>query len=264
MKKKGFTLVELLAVIVILAIIAVIATPIILGVIEKSKKGAAESSALGYVDAVEKQIARNLLDEDATNDITDGVYEIADLTSKEVKVKGDKPIEESWVEIEKKQVVSYSIKIGDYVITYNKKTKKIETTKNGDIAQKPIIYHYAYGTPTTSSTTDYTTLGHKIFVRLGSDGTKEVCIDDEGLFCIKPNEYETSKERLKAHFGESNCDDYGSVFNCSDESIVADCNSSGFNSSAGSYGYVNFGYVSACWTREACDINAEGYFSCMQ
>ena len=35
MKKKGFTLVELLAVIVILAIIAVIATPIILGVIEK-------------------------------------------------------------------------------------------------------------------------------------------------------------------------------------------------------------------------------------
>ena len=56
MKKKGFTLVELLAVIVILAIIAIIATPIILGVIETAKKGAAEQSALGYIDAVEKQI----------------------------------------------------------------------------------------------------------------------------------------------------------------------------------------------------------------
>ena len=42
MKKKGFTLVELLAVIVILAIIALISTPIILGVIEKTRIGAAE------------------------------------------------------------------------------------------------------------------------------------------------------------------------------------------------------------------------------
>ena len=52
MNKKGFTLIELLAVIVILAIIALIATPTILGVIEKAKKGAAESSALGYIDAI--------------------------------------------------------------------------------------------------------------------------------------------------------------------------------------------------------------------
>ena len=68
MKKKGFTLVELLAVIVILAIVAVIATPIILGVIDKAKKGAAEQSALGYIDAVEKQIVINSMDEDKSND----------------------------------------------------------------------------------------------------------------------------------------------------------------------------------------------------
>lgn len=54
MKNKGFTLIELLAVIVILAIIALIATPMILGVIDTAKKGSAESSALGYVEAVEK------------------------------------------------------------------------------------------------------------------------------------------------------------------------------------------------------------------
>ena len=52
MNKKGFTLVELLAIIVILAIIAVITVPIVLNVIENSRKGAARSSALGYVDAI--------------------------------------------------------------------------------------------------------------------------------------------------------------------------------------------------------------------
>jgi len=42
--KKGFTLVELLAVIVILAIVALIAVPVIYDQVEKSKIGAAESS----------------------------------------------------------------------------------------------------------------------------------------------------------------------------------------------------------------------------
>ncbi len=60
---KGFTLIELLAVIVILAIIALIATPTILGVIETARKGSAEQSALGYIDAVEKQVAIDMLDE---------------------------------------------------------------------------------------------------------------------------------------------------------------------------------------------------------
>ena len=51
-KNKGFTLVELLAVIVILALIALIATPIILNVINDAKKQAAKDSAYGYMDAV--------------------------------------------------------------------------------------------------------------------------------------------------------------------------------------------------------------------
>ena len=44
-KKNGFTLVELLAVIVILAVILVIAVPQIMNVINESKKGTLESSA---------------------------------------------------------------------------------------------------------------------------------------------------------------------------------------------------------------------------
>ena len=57
MKKKGFTLVELLAVIVVLAIIALIAVPRILNVVEKSKIGAAKSSALGYISSIEMKVA---------------------------------------------------------------------------------------------------------------------------------------------------------------------------------------------------------------
>ena len=52
MKKKGFSLIELLAVIVVLAIIALIATPIILGVIESSRRKAFEDTGYGVIDAV--------------------------------------------------------------------------------------------------------------------------------------------------------------------------------------------------------------------
>ena len=133
MKRKGFTLIELLAVIVILAIIALISTPMILGIIEKAKKGGAESSALGYLDAVEKTIATNMLDTNKTN-IEDGVYEVSKLksTKYDVKVKGEQPTDDSWVKIEKGQVTACSLKIGEYVINCNG-----ETTKNDEITTKP-------------------------------------------------------------------------------------------------------------------------------
>lgn len=53
MNKKGFTLVELLAVIVILAIIALIATPIVLNVINEAQEGADARSVEAYAKAVE-------------------------------------------------------------------------------------------------------------------------------------------------------------------------------------------------------------------
>ena len=62
MKKKGFTLIELIAVIVVLAIITLIAVPIISKVVDKARKGAAEASALNYIDAVEKYVILHDLD----------------------------------------------------------------------------------------------------------------------------------------------------------------------------------------------------------
>ena len=136
--KKGFTLIELLAVIVILSVIALIATPMILGVVETAKKGAAKSSALGYIDAVEKTISVNMLNSSKEN-IDDGVYEVKTLKEAkyDIQVKGEIPSEESWLKIKEGEVVSYSLKIGEYVINYNEETKEITVTKDITIDDKP-------------------------------------------------------------------------------------------------------------------------------
>ena len=78
-RNKGFTLVELLAVIVILAVIALIATPVVLSMIESSRKGAAESSMLSYTQAVENTILTKMMNS-TTSVNYDQVYSAIGLT----------------------------------------------------------------------------------------------------------------------------------------------------------------------------------------
>lgn len=135
-KKQGFTLIELLAVIVILAIIALIATPLILNVIETAKIGAVKSSALGYMDAVEKQVAINQLDSSKAN-INDGVYTVSALTNDyKVTVKGQVP-SEGWVSISKGIVTGYSLKIGDYAVSYNVSESTDQNVEKGGSLTTP-------------------------------------------------------------------------------------------------------------------------------
>ena len=61
MRKNAFTLIELLAVIVILAIIALIAVPIVLHIIEDLKKSSKEESIKMYAKAIEDGVANFLL-----------------------------------------------------------------------------------------------------------------------------------------------------------------------------------------------------------
>ena len=126
MKNKGFTLIELLAVIVILAIIALIATPTILGVVENARKGAAESTVLGYVDAIEKQVMINEMDSESGNDITDGSYDITTLDNKKVSVKGNKPSLSGTnkVTITNGEVQDTTFTVGKYTVKYTKSTGK--------------------------------------------------------------------------------------------------------------------------------------------
>ena len=122
-KKKGFTLVELLAVIVILAIIALIATPIILNVINDAKKQAAKDSAYGYMDAVEKYIVSSELEDKS---IQDGRYSVEEL-NKKISVKGSTP-DNGNIEIKEGAVKNYNLGIDGYYITKDE-VKKVSTTK---------------------------------------------------------------------------------------------------------------------------------------
>lgn len=61
-KNKAFTLIELLAVIVILAVIALIATPIVLNIIEKAKKSAFLDSAYGMLETAKLEYTEGLLE----------------------------------------------------------------------------------------------------------------------------------------------------------------------------------------------------------
>jgi len=123
-RNKGFTLVELLAVIVILALIALIATPIILNVINDAKKQAAKDSAYGYMDAVEKYIVSSELEDKS---IKDGTYSVEEL-NKKISVKGSTP-DNGTIKIENSSVKSYDIGIDGYVVS-NGKVDKVSTTKS--------------------------------------------------------------------------------------------------------------------------------------
>lgn len=121
--KKGFTLVELLAVIVILAIIALIATPIILNVIDDAKTNAAKNSAYGYIDALEKANAQNMLSSESIN-VLSGTYtisdgELLDASSSEVtvKFKGTKPESATLTYVEGKLSNGSSIKVDGKTFT---------------------------------------------------------------------------------------------------------------------------------------------------
>ncbi len=169
MKRKGFTLIELLAVIVILAIIAIIATPTILGVIEKARRGASEQSALGYIDAVEKQVAINQVKNE--NLINDGTYNVP-MTG--ITVKGEAPTK-GWLKIEKGMVTNYSFVIGKYVVTKGSETVKGDEPKTYPVYSNGTAIYY---NPVTNSKCDSSEA-------VSTTGTKTGCMkwytfNDEG------------------------------------------------------------------------------------
>lgn len=113
-KKNGFTLVELLAILIILGIIAVITVPIISKILKDARINTLIDSSYGYVRAVDKlYYSKSLNDEDI---VEDGIYTVSELKALGVSVDGREP-SEGWVELEESEVVAFSIKIGDYVIT---------------------------------------------------------------------------------------------------------------------------------------------------
>ena len=136
-KKNAFTLIELLAIIVILAIIAVITVPIILNIIENSRKGASIDSAYGYRDSIHQYYLSKSVGSTTDNVLaTEVIKTVSDLETDGLTVSGDKPTE-GWVQLNKGQVVDYSLKFGDYVVSLNTTTNTPEYTKNGELKAQP-------------------------------------------------------------------------------------------------------------------------------
>ena len=144
--KKAFTLIELIAVLVILAILALIVTPIVLNIVKNAKKSADKRSVDGYGKSIENAIADYFMDNSKKpNDISDlninysgnkvdcGIFIINNDTSiylSECSVNGKNVIDENSSDgyyhygkiknsIEDDDIVYKAYKIGDEV-TYNK------------------------------------------------------------------------------------------------------------------------------------------------
>ena len=143
-KKNAFTLIELLAVIVVLAIIALIATPIVMNTIKNAKKGAAERSADNYVKAVEQKVAESKID---GTKIANGTYNIQpdgnlcpalgcgenDKDKITIDMSGNKPTS-GIIKIENGGVSSTdtTMTVGDYDVKYNQENNKYEATEKGN------------------------------------------------------------------------------------------------------------------------------------
>lgn len=79
------------------------------------------------------------------------------------------------------------------------------------------VTYYEFGEPTTSSPTNYSTLGKQVFISL-SEGEKKVCIIRNGnLTCFKNDNEEAS--RLEEEFGAPQCHNYYDGKTCSDNSF---------------------------------------------
>ena len=166
-KKNAFTLIELLAVIVVLAIIALIATPIVMNTIKNAKKGAAERTADNYIKQVETAVAEERL---SKNEVLEGEYQItsdgnlcrdksascSDEEKIKIEMSGTKPTSGK-IKITNGSVdqTSSSMTIGDYTVSYNSTKKTYEATEKGNTPQVEVLCtaktgnvpsgNYAYG-----------------------------------------------------------------------------------------------------------------------
>ena len=142
-KKNAFTLIELLAIIVVLAIIFVITVPTILNIMDKSKKGAAEQSAINYKDAIQKFYSSKLYKNrkmklngtyTVENGKLIGIF-VEEEETKEIEVSGRKPVNGTMI-YENNKFISGCLTINGYKVELDGDT--ITTTK-GDCSIVPDI-----------------------------------------------------------------------------------------------------------------------------
>ena len=151
-KKKGFTLIELIAVLVIMAIIALIVTPLVMTLIRKAKDSAAKRSVDAYGRSIDIAIAAYILDnaefpdsldqltiEYSGKEVTCGIMTLnedagaylSECSVGNYKVK-DSSTNDGWYHYEAKNMVSFDYKTGDTVTYKGTEFQVIKNSKTGD------------------------------------------------------------------------------------------------------------------------------------
>lgn len=134
--KKGFTLLELLAVIVVIAILTLVALPELVKVINASKDSSKLETTKNYIKALEDQIVAEQFDKAPLKNgcyiVLDGVinrkgnYANPDDAKLIPDTKGDLP-EEGWVIMKDDSVIKGQFVIDDTVINYDGKDAHLDT-----------------------------------------------------------------------------------------------------------------------------------------
>lgn len=148
--RKGFTLVELIAVVVVLIIVLLLA----INRVRKSKQdaysNALKANALSYIKAVDEQAGLDVLE---SNRLKTGLFDIDVINSLGVKLSGDKPNSALFC-LNKYRVVSACVQYKDSQVLYE--NGEITSISKGDCVDMHVIacdlsnqtYSYSYsGTP---------------------------------------------------------------------------------------------------------------------
>ena len=112
-KKNAFTLIELLAVILILRIIALIAIPTVTNIIKESKKGAFKSSVQNIINAVETECQ---LEQMRGEELTTSYSFLNGAVDNELNIKGDLP-KSGTITVDSSCNVTVSVNDGNFCAT---------------------------------------------------------------------------------------------------------------------------------------------------
>ena len=134
-KKRGFSLIELLAVVIILAILALILIPFIGNLIKQAKINSAVVSAYGYVEATNNEIVSK---QTKGEYVAETQYEIENFNivgnSLSIKYEGKGP-EKGWFTLSRSKVYEGAFCINGYEVSYvNGKATYVE---NGEFCAPP-------------------------------------------------------------------------------------------------------------------------------